>query len=530
MWTALILTNNNTTVSWLMGLLDYAFVLVKYVVPNKAKFFRHGYGNVQDYHRIVATLWQEAAAAPKKTLDSSQTSFSTEQQQEQQQEEKACFVLQENDIEWGPIITHPRNLANITLQNAKFQSPIARHLPPEAKYCSFSLVRPMIVVDPAGEEQTSSNGDSSSTRNTTTAKTRTKRMVYILMLPATGEEGISTRLQMAHALAIQYGWCSVLLTAPYYNNRKPNNQTRFFLPQVKDVFWQGCGLITEAGSLAAYFLQQQPPPPPPQQQQPQQQQHPQSSVVCFTGFSFGAAMSACAAHWVLHLPGTDGQRLGVCAYAGCHSPNCFADGVLQSGIDWSALVGLSPPTSFPDHEKYAHPIGQKHQKQTTKQVPAALESARLALFQELSKAQLSSVVPLSPTNTKKYSVKVVKAVNMKHDAFIKPCHAREFEQQIQQCLLGGTKEGGTFDKDGIKNEDDRPRKDENSLSSLASHKNESKTIETKETFQTQWLPGGHVIAALLRPFLHKKLLVETVQELLSEPKAPKVLSDSQEFQ
>ena len=66
-------------------------------------------------------------------------------------------------------------------------------------------------------------------------------------------------------------------------------------------------------------------------------------------------------------------------------------------------------------------------------------------------------------------MRIVKPYATKNDLFIRARYARELETQIQECLD-------------------------------ASHK-------------TAWIPGGHIAAALVGPYLHKKLIVDIVQEL-----------------
>ena len=472
-------------ISWLLGLLDYGFLLVTLMGSRKAKFFSQGYGPVDDYHSQWAATIQELGMTGT-TTTTNDTNVSQPQpiqpnkrEEQHPQTHARQSSLKYQDIDWGRI----RTRSTVTVQEARFRSPIAQHLPSEAQYCQFYLVQP--TQSPVKEEGAS--------------------VVYILMLPATGEQGISERLRMAQRLANRHGWSSVLVTAPYYKERKPKNQTLFFLPTVADMFWQGYGVIREASALALYFLHEH--------------QHyvstssslenncydsnhvtgfkeetattPKKSLVCLTGFSFGAAMAFCTANWSLQLPDVDGQRLAVCSYVGCTSPCVLADGVLQHTVDWLAL-------------KKTGQTGPEDSGRTN------LEAQRRELHRELSKLQLNMIGgttnPAPSTsdddddhhhhNPQGGGIKVVKAFNMKHDAFIKPRYALELESQIRQCLWRS-------ETDNNKRPVDHDKKDVSC----------SCSSNSPDQFRMQWLPGGHIFAALARPYLHTKLLVETVQEL-----------------
>ena len=93
-------------------------------------------------------------------------------------------------------------------------------------------------------------------------------------------------------------------------------------------------------------------------------------------------------------------------------------------------------------------------------------TTRQRLVTKFYETQMTSLTPKRLQNP----IRVVQGYNMTDDAFIRTKYALELEQHIQICL--------------------------------------------NPSFQMKWLPGGHVFAALARPFLHKKLIEEVVLELI----------------
>lgn len=368
-------------VSWFLGLFDYGFLLMKILGPLQPKFFTKGYGDI----RKIKSKQAEAVSA-----------MSTWER----------LKLSKEEIIWGSTTTE----SNITIQEGRFRSPLADELPPVAALAQF-----LLLVKPRGQNSTADGISDESSMG------RKQKDVYILMLPATGETDATIRLFTARQLARQYGWCSVILTAPFYGDRKPKSQTLFFLNTVEDILLQAWGIIEEASMLAAHFLQQH------------------NSVVCLTGFSFGAAMAGNAANYALSA-GLDGKRLGCALYMGSASPCVLADGLLESAIDWDSLR----------RSKFdSRPIIRKQ------------------LFSELYQTQMET---LTGDFVGKSSISVVKGYQMMHDEFIRPKYGYEFEIQIQKHL--------------------------------------------NKSFEMKWLPGGHVVAAFVRPYLHRKLIVDVVQEML----------------
>lgn len=362
-------------ISFGLGLIDYGFLLLKILGPAQPKFFKNGYDGSPAYREELAKTYSTKCPLSK--------SYLTEGN---------------NKIDWGTLQTE----TSVTVQDGRFVSPGAADLPVESKHAHFQLVRPS--GKGSEKEQAKLGG------------------VYVFMFPATGETDNFVRLSMARQLAKKYGWSSVILTAPFYAERQPEGQTLFFLNSVKELLAQTEGIIQEATSLAAYLMKQSP-----------------KTRICFTGFSYGAAMAGVASNFALSA-GLDGQRLASAPYVGSSSPCVLSDGVLESSVNYGAL---------------------RRAKEVTR------DETSKELFDELYKTQMTVL----GTNEGK-GLKVVKAIAMAHDAFIKPFYAREFEDQIKLCL--------------------------------------------DDTFEMQWYPGGHAFAAVMRPFLHNKLVIETVQELLRD--------------
>lgn len=315
---------------WLLGAFDLTFVVLNWIGGSilgwKTKFFSNGWGDLEAAESYQNSFLDDLENGKTDALDIG------------------------SKIKWGAV----KNETDATITEATFESPCADMLPPESKQAKFYLVTP----------------------------TANKQNVYIVMLPATGEMGKSTRLKMARKLAKQYGWSSLIVTAPYYASRKPSNQKLFFMNTVSDLVNQANALSFEAAALTLYLLQQS-----------------SDSRVCLTGFSWGAAMCATSAATAL-LGGADGNRLVCAPYVGSASPVCLADGVLASAIDWAAL------------EKVTH----SHSKEVRKD-----------LYDEFNKTQLSMITKrLEDTR-----IGCIRLVVSSDDRFLKPRYSQEFLVQLR---------------------------------------------------------------------------------------------------
>ena len=363
---------------WGVGLLDYGFLFLRLLGSQSPKFFRLGYGDVTIYEK----RFQQTLAA----LDNGSYSFQ----------------LTDKIIDWGSETLE----RHVTIQEAHFRSPLAEHLPQESAYCQFYMVKPIGFDKRRNDDQ------------------KQESPTYIIMLPATGEMDIRIRMIIARQLARTYGLCSVIVTAPYYGSRKPEDQSLFLINSVKDILLQSQAVIEEAVAICQYL----------RNVDRRSESLAPTPKICFTGFSYGAAMAACASSFALKA-GVDGNSLSCAAYVGSSSPNVLADGILESGVQWDAL----------------RQDANENQEDTRKR-----------LFDLFDLTQLNTVKPpkiVAP-------LRAVKAYAMTNDLFIRPRYSQTLERQVQECL--------------------------------------------NPNFKMQWLPGGHVSAALMRPLMHKKLIVDTI--------------------
>mmetsp|Transcript_22571 Transcript_22571/g.41990 ORF Transcript_22571/g.41990 Transcript_22571/m.41990 type:complete len:366 (-) Transcript_22571:797-1894(-) len=252
----------NDLLSWCLGIPDRLFPLLN-SFPGGPKFFSQGYGNPKIFFDRRSYI-----------LDSLRD--------ETYDFQMKGFELDETQAD-----------SKIVMSKGKFLSPVANLLPKEAQTCHFQLIEP---VEDA------------------------KKEVYVIMFPSTGEMGGGSRRAMAKRLAQKYGWCTIILTAPFYGWRKPAAQKAFFIDRVTDILLQSEAVIEEGMLLTRWILQKDP-----------------SALVGHTGFSYGAAMASCTSAISL-AAGMDGSRIACMPYVGSASPNVLADGVLESGIDWKALT------------------------------------------------------------------------------------------------------------------------------------------------------------------------------------------------
>jgi hypothetical protein len=366
-------------VSSALGLVDHVFSFLRILGPARPKFFSKGWGKL---------------AVPQKV----QTAFLKQLLAEKNEKIPTAIQLKSDQITWGKTTEE----VSIKIQQASFVSPAANHLPEESKDCRFLMVRP--------------------------TNKALKKDVYVVMLPATGEMGKSTRLNMARFYAKEYGWSSIIITAPFYAARKPSQQKLFLIDTVSDLLLQSIAITQEAACLICYYLQQS-----------------SQTKVCVTGFSWGGAMASTSTAAAL-LGGADGCRIACVPYVGSASPVCLADGILETSIDWKAL---KESKDIPDFQV-------RHQ-----------------LFDEFNKAQLSVITDyLKPLGKERStSVAVVRAVAMCNDYFIRQRHVDSFLVQLRDLSLDCRQ------------------------------------------MTVRWLPGGHVLAALLRPYCHRNAVVDAMQAL-----------------
>jgi len=220
-------------VSWLLGAVDYSFLLLKVFLGNaRPKFFSQGWGEMEPIYAEQSKLLAELGEGNKDVLK-----------------------LTEDKIIWEETIEK----SSVIIRRGRFLSPLAHLLPKESHFNSFHLVTP---------------------------RNHQHSDVYVIMLPATGEMGKSTRLKMARQLAHQHGYSSVIITAAFYGARKPPSQNLFCISTVSDLLLQAQSIIHEAAMLSLYCLNKGP-----------------STKVCLTG--------TCVREWSRLL------CINVCSFSHC---------------------------------------------------------------------------------------------------------------------------------------------------------------------------------------------------------------------
>ena len=295
-----------TTTGWFLGLMDSVFHLLR-LLPFRPKFFREGWG--RDLQAVYGK--QE------------------ELLNDLQRNGGADCCLRANKIEWeDPTLMQ----GGVSLRKGTFRSPCADLLPPSSKYCQFYEVSPNSSHQ---HETKQRNGDDRAHHHDDDDDDEPR--VYVILLPATGEMGKRARLETAKYLATTHGWCSLIVTAPFYASRKPASQRLFFLDTVSDLQLQSLAVMFEAATLATHFLSSY-----------------AGSYVCISGFSWGGAMSACATTLALLGAGAGGDggsirdddrnlplqdRIACVPYVGSASPAVLVDGILEQSIDWNMLKG-----------------------------------------------------------------------------------------------------------------------------------------------------------------------------------------------
>ena len=316
--------------SWILSIPDALFPLLN-ILPGGPRFFSGGYGNTKIYFNRRNNVIQSLS--------------------------NGTSMLNSSTIQ----LVQSNRDGGIVLSNGQFQSPVAKELPKEAQTCYFKLVEPDVQSSPQQKQ---------------------KNKVYVVMFPATGEMGSSTRLAMAKKLALKQGWSSVIITAPFYGKRKPSNQKLFFIDSVTNILLQSQAIIEEGLLITSWLMDKS-----------------EDALVCHTGFSYGAAMCTCTSAISL-AAGLDGNRLSCAPYVGCSSPNTLADGVLESGIDWNAL---------------------------TKKPNEAYEIKRKRLYDLFDETQLTALAKQAQGR----KLAVARGVSFSNDGFIRPVYAKALEFQLE---------------------------------------------------------------------------------------------------
>ena len=397
------------------------------------KFFHHGWGDLTVAYDAQETFLQRL-----------------------EQDDLSTITLSNDQIKF----TEPTVVSGsktVTIREGQFESPLAYLLPTESKKSLFYVVEP-----------------SSSTSSSSSSKP--KDDLYVVMMPATGEQGKRERLQVATELATKYGWKSIIVIAPFYGRRKPksSSQRLFFLNTVSDALVQSIAVVQETTAITRYFLNKS---------SSNNSSNPRKVVL--TGFSWGSAMSSLITTSLL-MSGIDGRRIGHVPYVGSASPGVFVGGVLKNGIDWDALLidtmerkFFPNVTSIPELEAV---MGHE------------LNKTQLVDFIDRYQRKLSMMTPndVSHDHPKKLNgyhqpyPSIVRMFCMKNDGFITPPYSRVYINHIEQLVQQAPASGH------------HPR--------------------SQCDYRMEWLSGGHVVAAMLRPFYQKRAIIEVGLSLVQSDK------------
>lgn len=398
-------------VGWVGGHMDNLYYVLRLTRAGRFKFFARGWGQLQrsDDARDALRANLIGGRVPARVSDS--------------------LRWREDDIE----LDHNK----LKVRRGVFDSPLVGLLPEDAKRCHFTMVVPR--SSPVAPWSAASSG---------------RPEGVVILLPATGEEGISLRLPMAEALAKERNWATLIIEAPYYGLRRPREQPSYHVLDVESFLLQSYAIMQEAALLRLWVEELWPGAP-----------------VTMSGFSWGAAMCSCgaviAAQW-----SKEPRLLAAAPYVGSATPAVVVDGILADDIDWEALIaGLGPAAEAADapdggadalEQLSAITVLRQYQERT-----AAKERAYDKLYAKLIRTHLRTLTGLPGVTLKRLGG--VQSVSMDHDRFVKP----EYSDELFDLLSGVS--------DGVK-----------------SH---------------TWVAGGHVLAFLRRLTEQKDAICRAMESL-----------------
>jgi len=252
------------------------------------------------------------------------------------------------------------NISAVSTQTLRFRSPFRTvcgdcALPREAWDAEVMLVEPRradadskqtrecsCVFNQLWEQNNSSNA------NDSTAKTPSSSMpptcpgsvgtprVFVVLFPATGEETTDDRRALADLLATERGFSSLIITAPLYGRRRAQSQgDTYHADNLADFLSQSTAIIMEGVAIARHMVVGR------QAATDNAGHESERAIVCYSGFSWGAAMaSAAAVASLAWMQDVSCPAVEICAapYAGSATPAVVADGLLAGDIEWKALV------------------------------------------------------------------------------------------------------------------------------------------------------------------------------------------------
>lgn len=362
-----------------LGYIDYVVYLLNYLSgKNRPKFFSNGWGNEQFLSQVTSLYDCPTEEEFSKTTD-------------------VCL----ESIEWLKEKKYVKDIHSATnysydklivVKKARFSSPLAHLLPTESKYCYLNLVYPKKF------SVRSSTSDSDCYSNTLGSNSSSAVVdpVTVILLPSTGEVGVSERMSMASTLSKTHGWSVIVIKAPYYGTRKPKEQRLHYAQTVADFLLQNISIIEETSVLAIDI----------QKNGCFSRRTANSQLgkdlVCISGFSWGGAISACSSVTSM-IWGGDGRRLACAPYVGSGTRAAVMDGVLNSQVDYDAL----------------RKVGEND------------EQVRDKLITFMSRTQLSNFAcKLENVKNGSKTIAVINAIGMLHDHIIRHGYASDFLKEL----------------------------------------------------------------------------------------------------
>ena len=270
--------------SYVIGFFDYLYFPMRWFMgKNRPKFFRNGWGD-------------------NKKLEEAHGRF-----------KDLCFYPKEERLAIDWTTEKKKSVGSgkfVYVASGRFTSPLALQLPPEARVCHVERVS----CTPVDAEQNQSTGTSGIER-------------VAFFFPATGEQGRGGRVNLATDLAKNDGITSYIITAPFYQKRRPDGQKMHYVDNVADYILQSYAIVIEGVVLAKHVAKLH------SENAPKTPLH-----LFFTGYSWGGAMSSLSGSAsAFSLREDRNCSVAVIPYCGSATPAPVTDGILAGDIDWAAL-------------------------------------------------------------------------------------------------------------------------------------------------------------------------------------------------
>jgi hypothetical protein len=341
--------------SSLLGLLDRLYFIARFA-PRRPRYFKDGWGEVETAQKYADVAVKYLAVGLPGALPLEPVS---------------------KTLKWGDEYPTKLGADVVIARRGSFKSPLHHVLPEPARICYF------VVVCPASMKTFPWTGNSSPSH-----PLQLPAGVSIV-LPAIGEHGSGARVAMAELLASESNVASIIITAPFYGQRKPQNQPLHYVRTVGD-FWNiGTAIMEEAALLACWAADQFP-----------------LARMCTTGFSWGGAMASCTALIASQWLPQDSPAITVAPYAGSATPSVILEGILEDDIDWAALGGK--------------------------------KKARPTLAQIFDTAHLRSLSQAILSNSESAArLGGVHAVSFRHDSFVNKSFSEDLFECLSSCCYPG---------------------------------------------------------------------------------------------